>query len=696
MRALIVFLLFFPTLVLSQGAATLVADDVIVTADNRLVATGNIEVFYNGTRMSAAQIIYAQNGDQLIITGPILIQGPDGTILTADRASLDPKLENGVLRGARLVLDQQLQLAANQIDRVDGRYSQLYKVAATSCRVCSTRAPLWEIRAKQVIHDQDEQQLYFNDAQFLIRGMPVFWLPRVRLPDPALERATGFLTPDLPTSDLLGTGLRVPYFIRIGDDLDLTLTPFVSSKTTTLEYIYRQAFMRGDITVEGAISQDTLVPDTTRAYIFVDGNFDLGGDHQLQFDVEATSDKGYLLDYGYSEKDRLDSNVTLLRVGETDLSQASLTVFQTLRDDESNATLPPIVGSTSYENRASFAAGGVLRYGVSADTVFRYGTPDGDAARDVSRVGATAGLSRDLISQSGLVMRATADVRADWYGVNDDARYGNGVRVAPTVGLKLSYPLATTTASGAQHLVTPTIALGWADQFGVTPPNEDSTRAEFDQANLFNLSQFPSDDAIATGTSAAVGVTWTRLGAEGAASTLTFGRVFLDTASANFSPSSGLDGLSSDWLLAGQYAAPSGWQADGRTLFDDDAHLTRAAARLGWQTQTLDLGAAYIWQAADPTESRPDAVSEWTVDTQVQLTPTWAMSFDARYDLAAQSPARAGLGIQYQNECVSVDFSVSRRHTSSATVEPSNSYGLQVSLNGFSTSGGQVPATSCR
>ncbi|MFT5650219.1 MAG: LPS-assembly protein [Yoonia sp.] len=694
MRALLAFLWLFPTLALSQGAATLVANTVTVQGGSQLVASGNIEVFYDGTRLSAAQVIYDQASDRLTIIGPILIQAPDGTIITADRASLDPKLENGMLRGARLVLDQQLQLAANQIDRVDGRYSQLYKVAATSCKICGTRAPLWEIRAKKVVHDEDAQQLYFTDTQFLIRGTPVLWLPRMRLPDPTLTRATGLLIPTLKTTDQLGTGLKVPYFFRIGDHRDVTLTPYLSAETRTLEGKYRQAFFRGTLTVDAAISEDTL-SDGARSYLFAQGAFDLGQDYALTFDVESASDNAYLLDYGYSDKDRLDSAITLLRVRETDLTQANLTYYQTLRDDEDNASLPPITGSISYENRAELISGATFRYGASADTVYRYGTTNPDGARDVSRAGANASVTRDWVTRSGLVVQTDAGVRADWYGVNNDTSYDNGVRVVPHVGLTLQYPLATTTANGTQHLLEPTIAFTWSDAYGVTPPNEDSTRSELDQANLFDAARFTGDDAVEVGTQTVIGAVWTRFGAQGAASTLTFGRILRDTDIVAFNPSSGLDGTSSDWLLAGQYTATSGFEIDGRTLFDDDANITRAATRLGWQNDWVDLNAAYIWQAADATESRPDAVSEWTLDSTIQLAPAWAVNLETRYDVANDQPAFAGAGMQYKNECVTVDLSVSRRYTSSTTVDASTSYGLSVSLNGFSAKGSAGPAATC-
>uniref|UniRef100_UPI0040486433 LPS-assembly protein LptD n=1 Tax=Yoonia sp. TaxID=2212373 RepID=UPI0040486433 len=696
MRFLLAFLLILPSLTRAQGIATLVADSVVVAGDAQLIADGNIDVFYDGTRLSATQITYDRSSDRLMITGPIVITTADGTVLTASQASLDPKLENGILRGARLVLDQQLQLAATQIDRAEGRYSQLYKVAVTSCKVCGRQSPLWEIRAQSVVHDAQARQLYFTNTQFLIRGVPVFWLPKMRLPDPTQTRATGLLIPSLRTTDQLGTGIKLPYFITLGDSRDLKLTPYLSPRTTTLETRYRQAFATGDIEINTAVSRDTLV-DANRSYVFAAGEFDVGAGYTLSFAAQTVSDDSYLLDYGYSEQDRLESAVTLERIGENRLNTANLTYYQTLRDDEVNASLPPVVGSFRLEQQRYPASGGTLRFAVSGDTLYRTDDSLGVAGRDMSRLGAELDWTRDWIGASGLVVSANAGLRGDLYAIQDGALDDeDGLRGVPQLGITLRYPLAGTSASGAQNLVEPTLALLWSDSYGITPPNEDSTRSELDQTNLLSATHFAGDDAVETGLRAAAGVTWTRLGAGGAQSTVTFGRILRSTDSGDFNPSSGLDGTSSDWLLAGQYISRDGFRFDGRTLFDDDASITRAATWIGWDTDWLALNAAYIWQAADTTESRPDAVSEWTLDTDVKLSPTWSVSVDTRYDLASDEPARAGLGVVYHNECVTVDLSVSRRYTSSDTVDPSTSFGVSVTLNGFSAAqSSAAPKASC-
>lgn len=97
-------LALLPQFVAAQMAAMLVADTVAIVGEDRLIATGNIEVLYDGNRLQASRITYDKPSDRLLIDGPILITGANGEILIATQADIDPKLENGVLLGARLVL----------------------------------------------------------------------------------------------------------------------------------------------------------------------------------------------------------------------------------------------------------------------------------------------------------------------------------------------------------------------------------------------------------------------------------------------------------------------------------------------------------------------------------------------------------------------------------------------------------------
>ena len=702
MRFLFTLLLtLLPMLASAQGAATLVADSVFVPAGGQqLIAQGNVEVFFDGKRLSAQRIIFDQAADRLTIEGPLFVTGVDGMIFTADSASLDPQLRNGILRGARLVLDEQLQLAASQIDRVEGRYTQLYQVAATSCHICANgETPLWEIRARRVIHDQDEQQLYFDDASFRVAGVPIFWLPRMRLPDPTLTRATGLLTPSITSSDNLGTGIKLPYFIRLNDHRDLTLTPFLSTSSTTLEAAYRQAFTRGDITIDAAITNDDLFSGN-RGYVFADGVFDLGQDIKLRFDVEYTSDDDYLLEYDFSDKDRLDSEVSLDRVRDRDLTQASLTYFSSLRSGEDSATLPPILVDISWERRVTPDWGGTLSFTSDLQSHYRetslQRTVLGDfAGRDVARVSFGTAWRKDHVTQSGLVIDGTVGVDFDYYNVSDDSLVEDTLRSTLYGQTTLRYPLIRQTAQ-ATHVLEPMVQLAWSDVQGDTVTNEDSTATEFDQANLLALSRFAGEDAVETGIRGAVGLSWTRVSANGWDSTMTVGRVFRESTDLSFSETSGLRGTSSDWLIAGQLRTSAGFTVDSRLLVDDTFDVTRSETLAGWSGDKLDLSAGYIFLPADTDESRTVDVSELAFDTTYRFNDTWSMGLDARYDVASTTQTQSGLEIGWQNECVTVDFSVSRRFTSSTTLTPSTDFGLTVGLNGFSAGRSTgIPSRHC-
>ncbi|MBD3663391.1 LPS-assembly protein LptD [Sulfitobacter aestuariivivens] len=699
---LICALLMVPLAVLAQDVpprpAVLVADQVFITRDRTLVARGNVEAFQGETRLRAQAIRYNQQTGSLEIDGPIVLQDGDDQIILADAAQLDQGLRNGILTGARLVLNQQLQLAAQQINRVDGRYSQLYKTAITSCKVCANgKPPLWQIRARRVVHDQREQQLYFDEAQFRIRNVPVFYLPRLRLPDPTLKRATGFLTPSFRTTSQLGTGIKIPYFIKIGDHRDLTLTPYFSSATSTLELRYRQAFVHGRIEFNAAISDDDQRPGETRGYVFGYGTFDLQRDYKLYFAIEAVGDRSYLTEYGYSDRDRLRSELTVSRARRDKWVRGSLINFETLRDGEVNDNQPTLVLVGEYERRMfPETVGGELRFALQAHSHRRGSDVDSDAdgdgvvdGRDVARINGQVEWLRRHTFASGLVADARAGINFDVFDITQDATVAqNHSDLSTEAAIALRYPMLRRTGSGVVQMLEPVVQLAFIGGNRLPIPNDESTRVEFDEGNLLALSRFPRPDRRERHGVAAVGLSWARFDPAGWDAHLTVGQVFRERADPAFTDSSGLGGKASDILLAGQIANAGGLSLTGRGLFDDQLKATKAELRGDWKFSRGRLGGSYVWLDSDPAEDRPQAISEFTLDGAYKINRQWTASADWRYDTADDRAATAGLGLTYNNECVSVDLSVRRRYSTSTSVEPSTNIGFNIGLRGFAASNG--------
>ncbi|MEP5000957.1 MAG: LPS-assembly protein LptD, partial [Paracoccaceae bacterium] len=97
---------------------------------------------------------------------------------------------------------------------------------------------------------------------------------------------------------------------------------------------------------------------------------------------------------------------------------------------------------------------------------------------------------------------------------------------------------------------------------------------------------------------------------------------------------------------------------------------------------------SYVYLDEDAEEDRDESISEFNFDGIFNLNDVWSASVDWRYDFGDGRASRAGVGVGYTNECVRMDFSVDRRFTSSTSVEAQTSFGLTLSLRGFSTSPG--------
>lgn len=668
------------------GLTSLAADMVRVEGNDVLVATGNVEIFYEGARMRAESLRYDRATDRLQVTGPITLIDGDGTVVFAEAGELQSDLESGLLTGARLILDQQLQIAGAEMARRNGRYSDLRQVAASSCETCREgETPLWDIRAKRVIHDEIEKQLYFYDARFRVKGIPIFYLPTLRVPDGSEDRVTGFLTPYTRTTTELGNGIKLPYFFVINDHSDLKLTPYIADDyTRTLEARYRQAFVNGNIEIEGAVSRDSIVPDKTRGYLFANGYFNIPHDFQLSFDVEATSDDPYLRDYDYSQKDRLDSAIGILRTSEEERFEAKVTHYQSLRADASVRNEPVLVGDLRWNQRMQPGAiGGWL----DVDFIGHFHQRDSSqniVGRDMAQLRGTLDWARTWTSTQGLRFQTRARVNADVKNISDDDRFPETqTALVPEGAVTLSWPLMARGADGANYTLEPVAQFAWTAQNKIDSPNDDSTAVALDTGNLFRLNRFPGLDRYEEGGRANLALRWSRRMPDGIGIALTGGKVYRYTNLDVFPEGSGLEGSRSDWLAQIDIDFSNRLALRNLTLLDSDFDPTLSETRLLLNYQDLRLSSSYLWESENRSNLLTDDVNEISANIDYKLNDTWSGELDIRRDFTAQRTNYAKLGVAYQNECVRVDFSARRSFRATSDVEPSYSYGISVSLPGF-------------
>ncbi|TMV91685.1 LPS-assembly protein LptD [Thioclava sp. BHET1] len=687
--------------------ATLLADKVQIEGQSTLVASGNVQVYYHSNRLTATRVVYDRSKDTLRIEGPIRLEQPGraGSIIVASQAELSPDLRTGILLSARMVMARELQLAAASIERKSDTLTVMNRVVTSSCRVCTIDpTPLWEIRARKVESNTQTRQITFYDAQFRAFGVPVAYLPRLRMPAPGVRRMSGLLRPSIRTTSGLGVGLKLPYFFALGPSRDLTVTPYIAgSYTRTLGLRYRQAYNWGNLELSGAASRDSIRKGVTRGYLF--GNLDatLPDDFKLDAQLRLVSDDAYLLNYGISDTDRLWSGVNLERVRRNELITLRAGNTHTIRADESNSIEPMLSGTAQWVR--SFSPGQIgglatLRLSTLAarrasDSLLDSngdGIPDG---RDMVRGSFTADWQRNWLLPGGVLGSIQAQYAADIIETKSDPNFPRTIlRGQPTLATELRWPWVKSSGRAA-YVIEPIAQLVFAPNRLKASPNEDSTLPELDEGNLFSLSRFPGEDARETGLRANLGLGWTRYDASGWSLGVVAGRVFRQRDLGQFAPETSIGGIRSDWMVSSHLSLASGLTLANRMLFDDDFTVSREEMRLAWQAKRYQVSAGYLWLEANAAEMRPDPLSELELATTFKIKSDWSGSFGTRYDFTANRAARADLGLTYTNECLQVDLSLSRRFTSSTSVSPETDLGLSVQLVGFGASNGAAVARSC-
>ncbi len=689
-----------------DGVATLVADRLFIDGGTRLVAEGNVEALFGEARLQASRVSYDRATGQIRVDGPLVLDEGREVLILADQAELSDDLERALILSARLVFDEQLQMAAGSAERLSPRFTELSNVVASSCEICARRrTPLWELRSSRVVHDEEEQQIYFEGAQFRLFGLPVAYIPRLRVPDPRLERATGFLAPRLSASTGHGVGLRAPYFIVLGADRDVTLTPFLANRgTRALEVRYRQAFASGRLELGGLVARDSIRPGGLRGFGLARGEFALGRGYALRFNLIQPSDSTVLEDYDRPQS-RPTSDITVERIRRDERIRLQLLQFRSLRRADVNATLPNRVGQAVIERREDVPGlGGVASLRLEAHAHRRAmplptGLPEpvpgfgaGPRPRHLGRVSLDLGWRRDAVLPGGVLAAAEAHLGLDHFRLGDTGGSfpTSQSRVTPTLTAELRWPLVRAGGAGASHVVEPVAQFVWSRDQVSALPYEGNRLPELDEGNLFARDRFAARDSREVGMRANLGLSWTRHDPQGWSSTLTLGRIWRPTDLGQFSSASPLAGARSAWLLAGSLDATDGLTLSNRSLFDTDLRLQRTALELDWSTETYSLSTSYMRILADPFEDRAAMASEWSLEGARQIDEMWEARISWRYDIAQSRAARAMVGLNYENECLRMEMGLERQFASASAAAGRTSFGLNINLLGIGGNPGRA------
>ena len=696
-----IFLIISQPLVGKTLPVNLIADNISYDKlTGILIATGNVEIIYNDTKLQTSEIRYNNKLDTLSIIGKFTINDGNDIITSNNDTIINKKLKNGLIKGARAILNNKLQLSAQSINQKNNNQNVFKTVIASTCKICANNpTPFWQIRANRIIHDKEKQKIYFKNARLDFLGLPVLYLPALNIPEPGISRASGLLVPQFSTSDKVGFSSKIPYYFVIDNNKDLTVTPFImSKKSVILETEFRQYTKNGYYELTNAFSlKDDLNYGRLNGFIEGNGSFSLKRNYVADFKIDlantidfSNGEKPFKNNYDYAEPedDRLKNSIDIYKTTSKSFFQLGTSFTQSFRYKDFNGDgfkeedpnvpviLPEIYFRKNYESNIF---GG--NYALTAQSV----TLANSSSGDYSRIGGKLDWKRNWIMPSGLNFGTLTRIMGNGY-LAEDNFYKNAI---PTAMLEVRYPLSKSSLRKT-HMFEPVSQIIWSpNQIKGYVNNDqntsDSTTAEFEETNLFSINRFPGFDDVETGLRANIGGKYIIYEPNGWEFTTTAGRVFRqkDLKQFDTSKSTGLDTLNSDYVGAFNLKFPKSFNILTRLLLDDSMDASKNETRIQYFSDKYAADLGYVWLDKQSVLSLDNHQHEVNIRTDYFINDNWKFGADWRQNLNTHSPISGDFDISFENDCAKINFSLELNYGEQNKID--RTIGMQVFLSGLGT-----------
>ena len=664
-------------------SASIIANSIEIDAEGNLTAKGNVEVHYKENILKAKEIYYARSSDELSAKGPLSLIDHTGNETKAGDGIFKSEFQEAILLATRVILKNQLEISADELKYAINDKSVFSRVSATSCKTCENEKPFWLIKAKRVSHNQKLKTIYFYDASLEILGIPAFYTPYISIPDPSATRAVGFLAPEFLSNSRLDFGVKLPFFIPLGSDKDVTVTPFLTAQTNTVELRYRQAFPQGNLILDSAITNDDIHEDRYRGYLSLTGNLNLENDYKLNYAIERVSDSAYLGDYGYSGRNGLSSGLSYSKTQSDRFFETSIRLVQSLYKDDISKI---IIDTNSYYERViePTAIAGSVYFSGEVVGSWRNETHD-IAGRDVARIGSKIGWENSSVSRYGFEYGSNLEYNHDIFVVAQDTRYDSSQSLN-SVGANtfIRYPLILKKRAGT-HLLEPIAQLAWGWREESKVPSDESTHTEFDMGNLLKISRFAASDRYENGSHGAYGVRYSYDTKQNYRFDFGLGQVLRNKPNNGFTESSGLKNRRSENVVNAMITLPQNVYLSYQGLIDDNMRSKKSTFSGGLDLKNFKFDAEYSYLQADFAEMRSEPVEEWTVSNHIKLNKKWNFDSNLRYDETEDHLALIGAGLTYETQCVVIKLEMDRRYSLEGTSPPTTNFSFAINLKGFSS-----------
>ncbi len=304
------------------------ADDIDLPDANTVELQGKAYAQQGPQKISADNIRYSKNDDQLNATGGVEVFSPNGDKFTAESLDMEIETFTGAANDINYVVADRTYVpkvknnafamargGAVSANFLGHDLMELQDVTYTNCVEGNDDVV---IKANSLVLDHATGTGIARNATLRFLGVPVFYTPYISFPISS-ERKTGFLAPTFGSDSEEGFFVGVPYYINISPGFDATITPrYFSDRGLQLgvEFRYLTETAEGELDVEYLPGDDLQIEEDDeedRAAVTFYHEQEFTEDLEGEIDFQWASDEDYYDDF--SNNLFLNSATHLIRRG---------------------------------------------------------------------------------------------------------------------------------------------------------------------------------------------------------------------------------------------------------------------------------------------------------------------------------------------------------------------------------------------
>jgi LPS-assembly protein len=710
----------------NKEAQTAPADEVTFSSaqldydDNAdiVTATGDVRMFRNGARLRADKVTWNRQTGEVRATGNVAVVNANGDKAYADDIQLTDELHDGVADNMLLVLANGGRLAAAHGER-KGEITTLNHAAYSPCRVetdsgCPKR-PSWQISAVRVIVDEGRHRISYRDARLTLFGQTILALPAFSHPDGSDtgQGNSGLLLPNFQINKSNGVEIDLPYYLQIGPNRDLTITPHLyTAVLPALEAQYRALTGNGAYQVSGMVTYSSRLPatstsstpdqsnETIRGYIDANGTWQLSPDWTIHGALRLTTDRTFMKRYYISNDDRLRSTIKAERIDQDSYLSIAGWFVQDIRPGYAEGQQPIALPAIDYRRRlADPWLGGVFSAQLNSLALTR---TDG---QDTQR--AFAGLRWDLrtLTPLGQELIFTAYSRADIYHTSNSAAtktslyqgtdgwHGRGIAA---LSADMRWPFIGELFGGTQQIVPRVQIVAEPKVKNLDIPDEDSRAVDLEDSNLFALNRFSGYDRWEDSSRITYGGEWNYTRPKLEVRAIVGQSYRLSSEPTILPPGTGLSDRFSDYVGRVSVRYGSFIEITERFRLDKDNLAVRRNeidATVGSRNTYVEVGYLKLNRNIDTSIEDLRDMSEVRLGARVRLARYWSIFGSTVIDLTTHKedptlpvssdgyqPVRHRLGLLYENECMSLGVTWRKDYDESGDAKRGSTFSLRLAL----------------